>query len=183
MTRTQIAATAVPVPVLMDRVLLSLFFVLATGLGAFVEVPLPFTPVPLTLQTFFVLLGATLLARGWSVGANATYLGAGAAGAAFFAGGAAGLSHLWGPTAGYLWAFVPAAALVSSLWGRCRGSASRLALLAAADLLILVSGASALALFLHLTPSQAFAMGVAPFLPGEALKVAAVAGLRPLLRR
>ena len=183
MTRTQTAAAAVPVPVLLDRVLVSLFFVLATGLGAFVEVPLPFTPVPLTLQTFFVLLGATLLARGWSVGSNAAYLGAGAAGAAFFAGGAAGLAHLWGPSAGYLWAFLPAALLVSSLWGRCAGPGSRLALLAAADLLILAAGALWLALFLRLSPAQALLMGVVPFLPGEALKVAAVAGLRPLLRR
>jgi len=183
MIRTQTASIAAPVPVLLDRVLLSLFFVLATGLGAFVEVPLPFTPVPLTLQTFFVLLGATLLARGWSVGANATYLGAGAAGAAFFAGGAAGLTHLWGPSAGYLWAFLPAAFLVSSLWSRCPALASRLALLSAASLLILFSGALWLALFLRLSPSQALLMGVVPFLPGEALKVMAVAGLRPLLRR
>lgn len=183
MTRTQTLATSVPVPAWMDRSLMSLFFVLATGLGAFVEVPLPFTPVPLTLQTFFVLLGATLLARGWSVGTNAAYLGAGAAGAAFFAGGAAGLAHLWGPSAGYLWAFLPAAMLVSSLWSRCAGVASRLALLAAADLLILLSGSLWLAIILHLSPSQAFLMGLAPFLVGEALKVAAVAGLRPLMRR
>lgn len=183
MTRTQNAVLTASVPVPLERSLMVLFVALATGLGAFVEVPLPFTPVPLTLQTFFVLLGATLLTGAWGVGANVLYLGGGAAGAAFFAGGAAGLMHLTGPTAGYLWAFVPAAFLVSSLWGRCEGTASKVALLAGADLLILAAGALWLGLFLHLSPAQALFMGVVPFLPGEALKVAAVAGLWPLLRR
>ncbi len=161
-----------------DRILLALFFFLATALGAFVEVPLPFTPVPITLQTFFVLLGATMMGRGWSVAVQTAYLGAGAVGAGFFAGGAAGLAHLWGPTAGYLWAFVPAALLVSSLWGRCGGPGARLALLGGAAALILGAGALWLGFFLHLSPERAIALGVAPFLPGEALKALAVTLLR-----
>ena len=51
-----------------QRIFLSFFFLFATFLGAYVFLPLPFTPVPITLQTFFVLTGAAWLGRGWSTG-------------------------------------------------------------------------------------------------------------------
>ena len=169
-------------PVL-DKCFMALFFFLATALGAYVEIPLPFTPVPLTLQTFFVLLGAAALGGGWGAAVQSAYLGAGAIGAGFFAGGAAGLVHLWGPTAGYLWAFVPASLLVGSLHGRCRSNAGRIIVLSASAFLILACGAAWLAISMGLPARAAFLMGVAPFLPGEALKVAAAASVLPLLAR
>ncbi len=159
---------------LFERAALSLFLVLATFLGAYVAVPLPFTPVPLTLQTFFVLLSGVLLGRGWSLGTQCAYLGLGGAGWAAFAGAASGWAHLFGPTAGYLWAFPLAAALAGTLWRRSEKFAPRLLALAAADALILGVGALWVGVYLGLTPWKAFLMGVAPFLPGEALKVASV---------
>jgi biotin transport system substrate-specific component len=166
---------------LAERLLLSAFFFLGTMLGAYVEIPLPFTPVPLTLQTLFVLLGAAYLGRGWASGVQAAYLGTGAAGAAVFAGAAAGLVHLTGPTAGYLWAFLPASLLVGSLWTKAcsRGFLCRLALLAAADLLILAAGTLWLGLLLRAGFWHSLALGFLPFLPGEALKVFAAASLGP----
>lgn len=158
---------------LFERMALSLFFILATFLGAYVALPLPFTPVPLTLQTFFVLLSGVLLGRGWSLGAQGAYLGLGGAGMAAFAGAAAGSAHLFGPTAGYLWAFPLAAVVAGALWRRSESAAARLSALAAADALILTAGALWLGLSLGLSPWRAFLMGAAPFLPGEALKVAA----------
>jgi len=168
---------------LFERWALSLFFLLATFLGAYVAVPLPFTPVPLTLQTFFVLLSGVLLGRGWSVGTQGAYLGLGGAGMAAFAGAAAGSAHLFGPTAGYLWAFPLAAALAGTLWRRSEGAAARWLSLALADAVILGAGALWLGLFLGLSPWKAFWMGVAPFLPGEALKVAAVFAVGTYRRR
>ncbi len=169
-------------PVL-DRCLLALFFFLATALGAYVEIPLPFTPVPLTLQTFFVLMGAVALGGGWSASVQSAYLGAGAIGAGFFAGGAAGLVHLWGPTAGYLWAFVPASLLAGFLHGRCKTNAGRIMVLSSAAMLILVCGAAWLAFSMGLTARAALVMGIAPFIPGEALKVAAAASASPFVAR
>lgn len=166
---------------LAERLALSSFFLAGTFLGAFVEIPLPFTPVPLTLQTLFVLLGGAWLGRSWGAGVQGAYLALGGLGAGVFAGAASGLVHLTGPTAGYLWAFLPAAALV----GRCypsaarRGLLARVALFAGADALVLASGAAWLGWLLHLSPAQALLMGVAPFLPGEALKVALAAQLGP----
>lgn len=156
-----------------ERPLLAAALLLATLLGAYVEVPLPFTPVPLTLQTFFVLLSGALLGRRWGLSVQGTYLGLGAAGFAAFAGASAGIFHLLGPTAGYLWAFPAAAALAG--WGfRSPRLAVRAFSLAAGALLILVSGAAWLGWSLGLGPARAFLLGVAPFLPGEALKVFAV---------
>lgn len=171
--------------VLAERILLAVFFFLGTMLGAYVEIPLPFTPVPLTLQTLFVLLGAAYLGRGWAAGVQTAYLGAGAAGAAVFAGAAAGFVHLTGPTAGYLWAFLPASLLVGSFWGMaCSGGLlSRLALLAAADVLILAVGTLWLGFLLKAGFWQSVAMGFLPFLPGEVVKVFVAASLAPRARR
>jgi biotin transport system substrate-specific component len=167
--------------VLADRLLLSSFFFLGTMLGAYVEIPLPFTPVPLTLQTFFVLLGAACLGRAWSAGVQGAYLGAGAAGISVFAGAAAGAVHLTGPTAGYLWAFLPASLLVGSLWARAcrRGYLARLGLFAAGSVLILLCGTLWLGVLLKAGPWQALLMGFLPFVPGEVVKVLAAASLAP----
>ena len=169
---------------LAERLTLAVFFLFATVLGAYVEIPLPFTPVPLTLQTFFVLAGAAWLGRAWSLGVQATYLGAGAAGVSVFAGAAMGGAHLLGPTAGYLWAFLPASFLVATLWPRAcaLGLWARVGLMSAAALLILALGAAWLGLFLHLSAGQAIAMGVLPFIPGEAFKVAGAILVSPSRR-
>lgn len=164
-----------------ERLTLSVFFLFATVLGAYVEIPLPFTPVPVTLQTLAVLAGAAWLGSTWSLGVQGLYLGAGAAGLSVFSGAALGAVHLAGPTAGYLWAFLPASLLVGMLWPRaCQaGALGRLALMACGALVILSSGATWLALFLHLDLRQALVMGVLPFLPGEALKVVIASAVGP----
>ena len=171
--------------VLFERLTLSAFFLFATVLGAFVEIPLPFTPVPVTLQTLAVLAGAAWLGSGWSLGVQGLYLGAGAVGGSVFAGAAMGAAHLAGPTAGYLWAFLPVSLLVGSLWPRAaRGGVwPRVALMASGSLCILVMGASWLAFLLHLDLRLALIMGVLPFIPGEALKVALAAAAGPSRER
>ncbi len=170
---------------LAERFVLSAFFLLGTVLGAYVEIPLPFTPVPVTLQTLFVLCGAAWLGRSWSLGVQGIYLGAGALGMSAFAGAAAGAVYLAGPTGGYLWAFLPASLLVAGLWPRVASKSlwARVALMSAASLLILTLGAAWLLVLLHLSLAQALLMGVLPFLPGEALKVACAATMAPRVRR
>jgi biotin transport system substrate-specific component len=168
-----------------ERLTLSVFFLFATVLGAFVEIPLPFTPVPVTLQTLAVLAGAAWLGSGWSMGVQGLYLGAGAVGVSVFAGAAMGAAHLVGPTAGYLWAFLPVSLLVGSLWPRASraGAWARVGLMASGSLCILAIGASWLAFLLHLDLRLALIMGVLPFLPGEALKVALAAAAGPSRER
>jgi biotin transport system substrate-specific component len=86
-----------------------------TALAAQVVITLPFTPVPITGQTFAVLATASLLGRLRAVVAQLLYLGAGAAGLHVFAGGSYGLAAITGATGGYLVGFVAAAAVVGGL--------------------------------------------------------------------
>jgi len=147
---------------------------------AHVAVPLWFTPVPLSLEPLAVLLLGLWLSPRLAATTLAAYLAEGALGLPVFApvaGMASGMAHLLGPTGGYLVAYPAAAALISFLWRRM-GRGFRGALLAGAvgDLAILGCGGLWLAVWVHEPVAKALGMGVAPFLPGDALKVAAAAG-------
>ena len=91
-----------------------LAFALLTALGAFVRIPLPFTPVPVTLQTFFVLAAGIYLGSRDAALSQLGYLAIGAVGLPVFAGGGAGFGHFLGVTGGYLIAFPIAAAMVGA---------------------------------------------------------------------
>jgi len=150
---------------------------LALAAASRIAVPLGFTPVPVTAQTFVVLVvGALLGARRAGAGAL-VYLGLGVAGIPWFATG--------GATLGYIVGFAAAAWLV----GRAAGSGrldrrlSALAVMAGAHATIHLLGATWLALFLSVGPAKAFALGVAPFLIGDAIKVVAAAAIAPSLVR
>jgi len=148
-------------------------------------VPLWFTPVPLTLQTFAVLTLGLVLSPGLSAAALVAYLLEGMCGLPVFSPvGAPTFLHLFGPTGGYLLAYPAAAALTGVL--RRRLSAGWLAsgrftasLLAAAtgSALILLSGAAWLAIVTRQSPAAVFVFAVAPFLPGDILKLIASAGI------
>ena len=163
-------------------------FSLLTALAAQVVVPLPFTPVPLTGQTFAVLLTGALLGPRLGALAMLAYLAEGAAGLPFFRGGAGSVGHFSGATAGYLLAF-PAAAYVTGLlaergWDRRFRTAA--AAMALGSFVILACGWAWLALMFK-GGAEAFWLGVAPFLPGDVLKIALAAAALPagwaLLRR
>lgn len=147
---------------------------------AHVAVPLFFTPVPLSLQPFAVLLLGLLFTPLMAAATFGAYLLEGAAGLPVFAPTPAipGLAHLFGPTGGYLLAYPLAAALISYLWRRSsKGFAAAVWSAAAGDLAILFGGALWLALLTHAAVLQSAALAVLPFLPGDALKIAAAAGL------
>lgn len=148
--------------------------------------PLSFTPVPLTLQTFAVLVLGLLLSPRLAAGTLAAYLAEGALGLPVFAPSpmlAGGLPHLLGPTGGYLLAYPLAAVLVSVLWRRASfsrwaGSFGGAAVSAAAgSLFILGCGSLWLAVLTHGPAQSILTFGVVPFLPGEALKIAAAASV------
>jgi biotin transport system substrate-specific component len=148
---------------------------------AHVALPLYFTPVPLTLQTFAVLLVGLLLSPRMAAATLGAYLAEGALGLPVFAPTplmAGGLAHLFGPTGGYLLAYPFAAALISFLWRQAgRGFPAALISAAAGNLAILISGALWLAVFTHASAQSVLTLAVLPFLPGDALKIAAAAAL------
>jgi len=142
--------------------------------------PLPFTPVPMTLANFGVLLVGLALGSRRGFAAAALYLGWGALGLPVFAGGAAGPAYLTGATAGYLWAY-PVVAFIAG-WITERGARSfvrNLLAATAAEVVLFASGISWLAIMTHSWQRAAF-FGLYPFLFAEVMKVmvAAAGALR-----
>jgi len=151
------------------------------ALCAQVAVPLYFTPVPLTLQPFAVLLIGLLLSPRLAGASLFAYLAEGALGLPVFApgpGSAPGLAQLFGPTAGYLLSYPFAAMLISVLYQRSRrGFLPALVSAAAGNLLILCIGAVWLGMLTHASAAYVLMQSVVPFLPGDALKIIAAATL------
>jgi biotin transport system substrate-specific component len=153
---------------------------LLAAVCAHVSIPLLFTPVPLSLAPFAVLLLGLLLTPRMAAATFGAYLLEGAAGLPVFAPvpAVSGVAHLFGPTGGYLLAYPLAAALISYLWRRTgRGYASALLCAAVGDLAILACGAMWLAFFTRQALLPVASAAVIPFLPGDALKVAATAAM------
>jgi len=150
-----------------------------TALAAQIAIPLPWSPVPITGQTFAVLLSGAVLGARRSFLAQLLYLAEGVFGLPVFAGGAAGLAVLAGPTAGYLIAFPFAAAATGALaeqgWDR-RFVTMMIAMLLGSGL-IFALGLAGLSRFVP--SSQLLATGLLPFLPGDAVKSALAALVFP----
>jgi len=159
---------------------LALAFSLLTALSAQAVIPLPFTPVPITGQTFAVLLTGALLGPRLGAMTLALYLLEGGMGLPVFAHGAAGAARLLGPTGGYLLSYPFAAALVGGLATRGwdRRPLTMLAAMLLGSLVVFALGAGWLAHFVG--PAHAFTGGVLPFLPGDMVKALLAAGLVPL---
>src|SRR5579871_1805894 len=142
---------------------------------AHIAFPLYFTPVPLTLQPFAVLVLGLFLSPELAAASLVAYLGEGAMGLPVFAPGPAsapGLAHLFGPTAGYLLSYPFAAMLISFLYRRSgRGFVPALLSAAAGNVVILAVGALWLGIFSHAPIASVLGQSVVPFLPGDALKV------------
>jgi len=144
---------------------------LATAAAAHLRIPLPFSPVPVTLQTMVVLLSGAVLGAAGGALSQVVYLALGAAGVVTFAGGS-----LAGVTGGYLVGFVAAAAIVGATARRTDSALAVGGAMLAGELAILLLGAAWLAQVNGLTAAQALAVGVLPFLPGDAIKLAGALG-------
>lgn len=157
------------------------------ALWASAKLQVPFYPVPMTMQTFVVLVIG--MAYGWRLGAATVllYLAEGAAGLPVFAGTpekGIGLAYMVGPTGGYLLGFVLSAALVGWLaqrgWGR--NLATTFAAMALGTAMILGIGVLWLGAVLGWDKSI-LEFGLYPFLPGAAFKIALAAVVLPLAWR
>jgi len=156
-----------------------LFFAVCTAAGAQVRIPLPFSPVPVTLQTFFVLLAGALLGRRLGPASQVLY----GVLAVALPGAAAGPL---GATAGYIVGFVAAAYVVGLMVGESRSWWRVGGAMAVGTLIIYVLGAAWLA-GVQGSIRLAVLQGVVPFLPGDIVKLIAAVGIvvggRAALRR
>ena len=149
------------------------------GVFAQIAVPLPGTPVPVTGQTFAVLLSGAALGFGRAGLAMLVYLLAGMAGVPWFTEGASGPAM---PSLGYIIGFVVAAAAVGALArrGGDRTPLRTAATMLAGTLIIYAVGVPYLMAALNVDLGRAIELGVTPFLVGDALKVLLAAGLLPV---
>jgi biotin transport system substrate-specific component len=145
-----------------------------------VEIPLPFTPVPITGQTFGVLLVGAALGSKRGVASLVSYLAMGIFGLPFFAGGAHGLNILIGATGGYLIGFVIAAYVIGLLAERGweRNVRTSIIPFLIGTIIIYICGIAWLALVLG-SLSKAIAAGLLPFLIGDAIKLIAASVALP----
>ena len=148
-----------------------LTFVILTSLGAFVRIPLPFTPVPITLQTLFVLLAGILLGGNLGSISQLIYLLLGVSGVPIFTGAVSGLSYIFGPTGGYLWGFVLANLFLARFVRYAKTNLLAIfGLVCMADFLILASGVAWLKLISGYSLGKLLFIGFIPFIPGDLLK-------------
>jgi biotin transport system substrate-specific component len=149
-----------------------LLFVFLTASGAFIRIPLPFTPVPITLQTFFVLLAGAFLGSSSGAVSQVLYILLGLSGISIFTFTGAGLPYFFGPTGGYLMGFVAAAFLVGRIIPLTRNKFLAVAgVFFVADLLILSSGVMWLNILLGYRIWDALRIGFIPFIPGDSIKL------------
>jgi biotin transport system substrate-specific component len=149
------------------------------GIAAQIAIPLPFTPVPLTLQTFAVLLVGASLGSLRGALSMVVYLIAGMVGVPWFAEGSSGFSTA---SFGYVLGFIVAAFIVGRLAERgASTTALRTAgLMVVGNLAIYAVGVTWLKFAIDVDWATAMSLGVVPFLIGDAVKIALAAGLLPL---
>ena len=159
---------------------LAIAFSLLTALAA--QIVIPIGPVPITGQTFAVLLTGALLGSRLGAMSMIAYLIEGGIGLPFFYGGQGGLAHIVGPTGGYLIAF-PAAAFITGAFaenGWDRRLLTAVAAMAVGSAVILLAGWLWFSLLMNTNPLVAFKVAVAPpILIGDVIKIFLAAAVMP----
>jgi len=164
---------------LVRQVGLVIGFSLLTALSA--QIVIPIGPVPITGQTFAVLLTGALLGSRLGAITMIVYLLEGASGLPFFAGGMSGLPHLLGQTGGYLFAF-PAAAFITGSFaehGWDRRFLTAAAAMAIGSVVIMLFGLLWFSYLTHTSPFVAFQFTTLKFIPGDIIKIVLAAAVLP----
>lgn len=154
-------------------------FSLLTALSA--QIVIPVGAIPITGQTFAVLLTGALLGSRLGAITMIVYLLEGAAGLPFFSGGHGGILHLMGPTGGYLVAF-PAAAFITGAFaehGWDRKFLTAAAAMAIGSLVIMISGWLWFSFVMRTSPAITLFATVLKFIPGDIIKISLAAAVLP----
>lgn len=166
-------------------------FAALIAVGAFISIPIG--PVPINLQTMFVLLAGLLLGRKWGAACVGIYLLAGAIGLPVFAGGTGGIAKLIGPTGGYLIGFLAAVYVIGLIsektnnpdYKKSYKNIMEILAMLLGTIIIYITGVSWLMVVTGMSFKAALLAGCVPFLPGDILKLIAAfflaRSLRPLM--
>jgi biotin transport system substrate-specific component len=156
-------------------------FAALTAVGAYIAIPIG--PVPIVLQNLFVILTGLMLGSKWGLASVAVYLLAGICGLPVFAGGTGGIGRIIGPTGGYLLGYLPAVFAVGWITEKMPPKiiGSVLAMVIG-TLIVYACGVPWLKLVTGMPLSKALAVGMYPFLVGDALKIAAAIPIAKALK-
>ena len=164
-----------------QKVTLALSMACLTGFAAQIKIAIPWTPIPITGQTFAVLLSGVLLGMCWGGISQALYVTIGAIGVPWFSGGNGGYMFLLGPTGGYIFGFILAALFIgyfADKYIRTRKFIPMLAIMLFANfVLIYIPGMIQLGIWSNMiagvTPTlwQLLLMGMIPFVIGDVTKI------------
>ncbi len=169
-----------------NKFVMAFFMACITGVLAQIVIPLPWTPVPITAQTFAVLIAGILLGRYWGGLSMLLYLILGLAGVQWFAGMTGGIGTILGANGGFLVGFVLAAFFLgyfADKYVHARSFIPMMGLLIFASLLIYIPGLIQLNTWLYFVNGSApgiwslFAMGLFPFIVGDIIKIVGAAAL------
>ncbi len=165
------------------RMVYAAMFGALTAIGSFMVIPLQ--PLPITLQTFFTGLAAVLLGGYTGALSQIIYVLLGIIGLPVFAGGKAGLGTLLGPSGGYLIGFIVGAYIIGKIIEAKRDAGLVWIVLAlvAGNLVIYTLGTFQLSIVTNFSLIKSLSVGVIPFLPGDLIKLIAVALLGLKLRQ
>jgi len=160
----------------LDHIIGVLFFISAMALGAYVRIPLPGTPVPMTLQTLFVMLSGAILGKRLGLASQALYIFLGVAGLPVFQGYGAGAAHLFGPTGGYLAGFALSSYLTGVLLKSDAAGPYKIAASFIAGAAAIYGCGIAWLMALYRIPfADAIRIGLIPFIAAETVKISAAA--------
>ncbi len=152
-----------------------------TAVGAYIAIPIG--PVPIVLQNLFIFLAGLLLGPKWGSASVAVYLLAGILGLPVFAGGTGGIGRIVGPTGGYLLGFLPAVYLIGLISKKGgRNTIMDVAAMIAGTIVIYTCGVVWLKTLTGMTLAKTLAVGMYPFLIGDAIKIAAALPIAKSLR-
>ena len=160
----------------LDAVIGVAFFIFATTLGAYIRIPVPGTPVPITLQTFFVVLSGAVLGSRLGLFSQAGYILLGAAGLPIFQGYTSGMTHIFGATGGYLIGFMAASFLTGKMLEKeNRNLFKTIASFAIGNIVLYTIGTLWLMLIYRISFANAILIGVLPFFTIELAKISLAA--------
>ena len=156
-------------------------FAALMAVGAYIAIPIG--PVPIVLQNMFVFLAGILLGSRWGLASVAVYLLAGACGLPVFAGGLGGIGRIIGPTGGYLLGYLAVVYIIGIITEKAPGRfwVGVIAMICGSAVLY-ACGVTWLKILTGMTFAKALAVGMLPFLPGDALKIAAAAAIAKAVR-
>ena len=163
-----------------DKMIKAAMMTALTAVGAYLIIPLPFSPVPITLQTFFVLLSGRLLGKKYGVLSQITYLLLGAAGLPIFSGGRGGIAVLAGPTGGFLISFIAAAWIAAYC---AENKKKNLLIYSAAVMSNYIIGSIYFIFVTKTAPLAALNMTVIPFIPGDIFKILMLVIIAPVISK